>query len=104
MPEAVEPLRRLVRELLDGLLDAIAFTSQIQARHLFQVAGEMGQRAALARALNTRVVVASVGPTCTAALEELGVTPHVAPVRPKMGPMITALGEHLRSRDSPAPN
>jgi uroporphyrinogen-III synthase len=104
MPEAVEPLRRLVRELLDGVLDAIAFTSQIQARHLFQVAGEMGVGTALTRALNTRVVVASVGPTCTAALEELGVTPHVVPARPKMGPMITALGEHLRSRGSAAHN
>ena len=98
MPEAVEPLRRLVRELLDGVVDAIAFTSQIQARHLFRVAEEMGLATALARALNARIVVASVGPTCTAVLQELGVTPHVAPERPKMGPMLTALGEHLRDR------
>jgi uroporphyrinogen-III synthase len=98
MPEAVEPLRRLVHQILDGVVDAIAFTSQIQARHLFRVAEEMGLAVALARALNARIVVASVGPTCTAVLRELGVTPHVAPERPKMGPMVTALGEHLRNR------
>jgi uroporphyrinogen-III synthase len=100
MPEAVEPLQRLIHEILDGGVDAIAFTSQIQARHLFRVAEEMGVAAALARALNARIVVASVGPTCTAVLQALGVTPHVAPERPKMGPMVTALGEHLRNRGS----
>lgn len=98
MPETVEPLRRLVREILEGVVDAIAFTSQIQARHLFRVAEEMGVATALTRALNTRIVVASVGPTCTSILQDLGVTPHVAPERPKMGPMVTALGEHLRNR------
>jgi uroporphyrinogen-III synthase len=104
MPEAVEPLRRLVQDILDGVVDAIAFTSQIQARHLFRVAEEMGLATALARALNARIVVASVGPTCTAVLQELGVTPHVAPERPKMGPMVTALGEHLRNRGSAPPS
>jgi uroporphyrinogen-III synthase len=104
MPEPVEPLRRLVQEILDGGVDAIAFTSQIQARHLVRIAEEMGLATALARALNARIVVASVGPTCTAVLQELGVTPHVAPERPKMGPMVTALGEHLRNRGSAPPS
>jgi uroporphyrinogen-III synthase len=104
MPDAIEPLRRLVREILDGGLDAIAFTSQIQARHLFRVADEMGLATALAGALNARIVVASVGPTCTAVLQELGVNPHVAPGRPKMGPMVTALGEHLRARGGAPPS
>jgi uroporphyrinogen-III synthase len=104
LPDAVEPLRRLVQEILDGVVDAIAFTSQIQARHLFRIAEEMGLATALARALNARIVVASVGPTCTAVLQELGVTPHVAPERPKMGPMVTALGEHLRNRRSAPPS
>jgi uroporphyrinogen-III synthase len=98
MPETVERLRQLVHEILGDAVDAIAFTSQIQARHLFQVAREMGLATALARALNDRIIVASVGPTCTAVLQELGVTPHVAPERPKMGPMVTALGEHLENR------
>jgi uroporphyrinogen-III synthase len=98
MPETVERLRQLVHEILSGVVDAIAFTSQIQARHLFQVARGMGLATALARALNDRIIVASVGPTCTAVLQELGVTPHVAPERPKMGPMVTALGEHLENR------
>ena len=102
MPERVEPLRALVREVLEGRLDAVAFTSQIQARHLFRAAEELGLVMPLARALNRRTVTASVGPTCTAVLRELGVTPHVAPERPKMGPMVAALAQHLRERRTAA--
>ena len=98
MPETVEPLQALVQDVLDGRMDAVAFTSQIQARHLFRVAEELGLVMPLAQALNRRTVTASVGPTCTAVLRKLGVTPHVAPERPKMGPMVAALAEHLRDR------
>ena len=41
MPEDVEPLKTLVRELVDERVDAIAFTSQVQCRHLFQVAADL---------------------------------------------------------------
>jgi uroporphyrinogen-III synthase len=77
-------------------VDAVAFTSQIQARHLFQVAEAMGLAPSLAGALNSRTVVASVGPTCTGALQSFGVTPRVEPERPKMRPMVTALVRHFR--------
>ncbi len=54
----------------------------------------MGAEAALIDALNSRVVVAAVGPVCRAALEEAGIRPHVVPTNPKMGPLIAALAEH----------
>jgi len=95
MPDDVEPLRALVRELIDGRLDAVAFTSQVQCRHLFQVATDLGKSKELANALNSRIVVAAIGPVCAAALKSLGVTPRVLPAHPKMGPMIAALADYF---------
>lgn len=95
MPEDVEPLRLLVREIVGGRVDAVAFTSQVQARHLFRIAEEMELAVDLARSLNSRTAVASVGPTCSGALRSLGVTPRVEPARPKMRPMVTALIAYL---------
>ena len=95
MPEDLAPLQTLVGELIDGAVDAIAFTSQIQCRHLFQVAADMGRRDDLAQALNTRTVVAAIGPVCDAALRTFGVVPRVQPAHPKMGPMVAALADYF---------
>jgi uroporphyrinogen-III synthase len=95
LPEDVQPLRDLVKAAIAGRLDAIAFTTQVQARHLFDIANEMGDRGALTRALRTGVVVAAVGPTCARVLEELGTPPHVVPEQPKMGAMVVALAERI---------
>lgn len=102
LPADTGPLEALIADLEAGRLDAVAFTSQVQVRHLFQVAGDKGRALGLMQALNTRTVVAAVGPTCARALEEVGVTPQVVPEHPKMGPMIVALGKHLRERRAAA--
>jgi uroporphyrinogen-III synthase len=94
LPDDLGPLKTLVQEIIDGRIDAVAFTSQIQCRHLFRVAGDLGLVDPLIQALRN-TVVAAVGPVCAAALHELGVTPDVIPARPKMGPMITALSEYF---------
>lgn len=98
LPEDIQPLRALVRELIDGRVGAIAFTSQVQARHLFHVAAGMGAADVMARVLNVRTVVATIGPTCAAALKALGVTPRVVPDHPKMGHMVMALGRYIQER------
>ena len=90
----------LVRELLEDRIDAVAFTNQIQVRHLFQVAAEMNLADRLKEKLSRGdTVVAAVGPVCAEALQALGVTPDVIPARPKMGPMITALAEYFELTD-----
>lgn len=98
LPEDIRPLRALVREIIVGRVDAIAFTSQVQARHLFHVADGLGAADAMTRALNARTVVAAIGPTCAAALTALGVTPRVVPDHPKMGHMVMALGRCIQER------
>ena len=55
----------------------------------------------LVDALNDRVVVAAVGPTCARTLEELGAPAHVVPEQSKMGPLVLALAKHL---SAPAPS
>ncbi len=98
LPGDLEPLRSLVAELAERRFAAVAFTSQVQARHLFLVARESGRAEALREALRNHTLVAAVGPTCARALEELGAPPHVVPGNPKMGSMITALAERFSRR------
>jgi uroporphyrinogen-III synthase len=98
LPEDVTALRELVGALVAGKLDAIAVTTQVQARHLFLVAESIGATASLRDALRTRVLVVAVGPTSAEMLAELGVPPHVVPSQPKMGPMVLALAEHLAAQ------
>jgi uroporphyrinogen-III synthase len=94
LPEDVEPLRALVRDPASQV-DAIAFTSQIQVRHLFAVAATLGLAPGLAAALNESIIVAAVGPVCADALKQAGVTPDVQPADPKMGPLLTALADYI---------
>jgi uroporphyrinogen-III synthase len=95
LPEDTGPLGEIIEEIIRGEVDAVAFTTQVQVRHLLRIAGAQGREAALIAALNTRSVVAAVGPTCAAALEAAGVVPDVVPTNPKMGPMVLALAAHL---------
>jgi uroporphyrinogen-III synthase len=95
LPEDTSALQHLVDDCMQRRIDAIAFTSQVQVRHLFLVASEMGCGDRLAMALQKNVVVASVGPTCTAVLEGYKVVPHVIPDHPKMGHLMKALADYF---------
>lgn len=98
MPEDTRDLADLVARILAGDIDALAITCQIQFRHLFEVAESLGCGRELIEALNERVVVAAVGPTCAAILRAYGVRRHVMPEHPKMGPLVVALMRHLELR------
>ena len=98
LPDDVRPLESLVAQLIVGRIDAVAFTNQVQVRHLFQVAGRMGRAAALGYAMRHRTVVGSIGPTCSVALHDHGVPPHVVATPPKMRPLVTAVGDALAAR------
>jgi uroporphyrinogen-III synthase len=98
MPDDTDDLARLVLRLIVGEIDALAITCQIQFRHLFDVAASLGRERELVQALNERVVVAAVGPTCSAVLQAHGVRVSVMPDHPKMGPLVLALMRHLEQR------
>jgi uroporphyrinogen-III synthase len=102
LPEDTSGLEGLVSAIIRGDVDALAVTCQIQFRHLFQVAERLGLDKDLVRALNERVVVAAVGPTCHAILQVHGVDVHVMPEHPKMGPLVASLMRYLDHRTAPA--
>ncbi|HEY3236481.1 MAG TPA: uroporphyrinogen-III synthase [Polyangiaceae bacterium] len=95
MPEDTQGLEQLVQSLIQGRVDALAITCQIQFRHLYQISERLGLSRQLVTSLNERVVVAAVGPTCQAMLQAHGVRVQIMPDHPKMGPMVATLMRHL---------
>ena len=96
LPADTSELESLVAHIIEGRLDAIAITCQIQFRHLVRIAQRLGLERDLVRTLNERMVVAAVGPTCQAILQMHGVGVDVMPDHPKMGPLVVALMRHLQ--------
>jgi len=99
MPEDCGPLTALLSDLVDRRMTAIAFTSQIQCRHLFQLARELGKSDDLLEALIDDTIVAAIGPVCAATLRAYGITPDVLPAQPKMGPLVAALTDYIELFD-----
>ena len=96
LPEDTAPLREAVRRIGSGAGGAILFTTSVQVIHLFQIASEEGAETALRAGLE-RMVVASIGPTTTEALEEYGVSPDIEPTHPKMGILVKETAEQWRA-------
>ena len=84
LPEDTAPLREAARRIGEGNAEVVIFTTSIQLTHLFRVAAEAGIDAAVQSNLR-RMVIASIGPTTTEALEEFGLVPDIVPSHPKMG-------------------
>jgi uroporphyrinogen-III synthase len=93
LPEDTGPLRAAVRALCDGTIDIALFTSGIQVHHLFQVAADEGGAERLRAAL-AHVLIASVGPVCSEALQEHGVSADLEPEHPKMGQLVAEVARH----------
>ena len=95
LPEDIAPIQELVCAIVQREVDAVVFTSQVQWKHLRQVASDLGCADALVRSLNTGITVAAVGPICAAVLTDASVPPHIVPENPKMGPLVAALAQHF---------
>lgn len=95
MPEDVAPMTKVVDEAIARRIDAVLFTTQIQCRHLFQIAVDMNKVDALRAALEADVVVAAIGPVCAEALRQLGVRPDVIPGAGNMASLVTAVADYF---------
>jgi uroporphyrinogen-III synthase len=95
LPEDTSGLEGLVQRIMAGEIDALAVTCQVQFRHLFQVAEHRGNGRNLIDALNGRIVIGAVGPTCKAILHAHGVKVDVVPEYPNMAPLVVALMKRL---------
>lgn len=90
LPQDTGPLERLIDALARSAVDAVVFTSAVQVKHLFAVAAQSA-RAAELPALLRGLIVASIGPVCSRALEEHGITPTFEADPPKLGPLVAGL-------------
>jgi uroporphyrinogen-III synthase len=95
LPEDLGPLREAVRRLAAGDFDVVLLTTSMQVVHLLRVAAESGAEDAVRRALG-RAVLASVGPTTSETLHELGLTPDFEPSHPKMGFLVNEIASRAR--------
>ena len=93
LPENIGPLREAARRIAAGEADVILFTTAIQVVHLFRVAGEIGLRDQIERKLPT-MIIGSIGPATTEALEHYDLHPALEPSHPKMGFLVREVAEH----------
>ena len=93
LPTDTTALRHGLDEILAGRVHVAVFTSATQIEHAFRVARDpVALRGAFAR-----LVVASVGPVCSEALDAHGVTVDLESDPPKMGPLVALIAEHAHS-------
>ncbi|MFN8005922.1 MAG: uroporphyrinogen decarboxylase [Terriglobia bacterium] len=108
LPQDTQPLERAIRALIEGECKVALFTNSMQASHLFQVAEQRSLSFALREAL-AKVVVGSIGPSCSQSLHDHGVDIDVEPQEPKMARLVSETAglspqilEMKKNRTSPA--
>jgi uroporphyrinogen-III synthase len=95
LPEDLGPLREAVQRLVAGDFDVVLLTTSMQVVHLLRIAAEEGAEDAVRLALK-RTVLASVGPTTSETLRELGLAPDFEPSHPKMGFLVNEIAARAR--------
>jgi uroporphyrinogen-III synthase len=95
--EDVRPLRRLVDQIVAGLVDCVTFTSAPAVASLLAIAAEEGRQPAVVEALKGQVLAACVGPVTAAPLERLGIA-TVQPARARLGALVRTVVEELPAR------
>jgi len=96
LPHDTAPLRAAIEMLAAGEGDVLVFTNAQQVNNLLTVARELGVEPALRAGLR-RLVVVSIGPTCSETLRAVDFPVDFEPSRPKMGPLAYELAEAAHS-------
>lgn len=76
MPQDLTALLRSIHDIIEGVFDVVMFSNGTQVWHLFKLAYRNNTEDELRRALS-RCVLASIGPSTTAALAEFDLVPHL---------------------------
>ena len=108
LPEDTSPAMKMVEDLAQGKIHALAFTSQPQVGNLLTIASQGSQEQTLRSILASEpvesgsvvigpVVVGSIGPVCTRRLAEEGIRIDVEPEHPHMGNLVMALGDYFQA-------
>ncbi len=103
LPENREPLETGIKKVMNGEIMIAVLTSAIQIRHVLKAASEMGVENEFRKKFKS-LLIASIGPTTSETLQELGFTPGFEPSHPKMGTLAKELGEFFcQSREARGP-
>jgi len=94
LPQDTAPLRAAIDEIRNGGADIVAFTSATQVEHVFKIA--KGEGLGLDSKAFARVLIASIGPVCSEALDRFGLKADFEPGHPKMGHLIDELARRGR--------
>lgn len=95
LPEDTTLLESALQTIANGNADIALFSSAQQVRNVFAVAKSMHSYDDIHRELN-RMLVASMGPITTEALEKFDITVQLEPEHPKMGHIVKSLSEHAK--------
>lgn len=94
-PDDLTPAQRLLDGVLDGSVQALAFTSAPATRNLLTLAGDSTRYPELLHRLRAGApVCACVGPVTAAPLTELGI-PTIQPDRQRLGALVKLLTAHF---------
>ncbi|MFD4196148.1 MULTISPECIES: uroporphyrinogen-III synthase [Amycolatopsis] len=93
-PADLHPAHELLDGVLDGRVDALAFTSAPASANMLNLARERGTYDDLVRALRGDVVCACVGPVTAAPFTDAGV-PTLQPERQRLGALVKLLVAEL---------
>jgi uroporphyrinogen-III synthase len=91
LPEDTAPLKAAILKIVRVQAHVAIFTTALQIDHVLSVAQEIGMATAVRRALSSEIVVASVGPVTSEALERHGIATDISPGHPKLGHLILAV-------------
>jgi uroporphyrinogen-III synthase len=92
LPEDQAPLRAAVNSIIARRIDVALFTTSVQVDHLFRIAEQVGEKAALKAGLEN-VVKASIGPTTSEVLRSYGLSIDLEASHPKMGFLVKEAAE-----------
>jgi uroporphyrinogen-III synthase len=98
LPVDLDPARSLIDATISGRVQAVTFTSAPAVRNMAMIADDAGLLDALVTAFERDVIPVCVGPVCSGAAHEIGITQTVTPDRFRLGPMIRTLTEALVER------
>ncbi len=92
LPDDLQPLKQLIRQILDGNVSTLLITNAVQVDHLFRISDESSSTPQLKQALG-QMVVASIGHVASDRIRQHGLTVDLEPSHPKMGILVKEVSQ-----------
>ncbi|MSR76629.1 MAG: uroporphyrinogen decarboxylase [Candidatus Omnitrophica bacterium] len=94
LPPDTAPLLEAIREIAEGNVQVLMVTSANQIRNMIRLASEHGLEENFRKG-SKQIVIASIGPTATAAIQESGLSVDFEPSHPKMGHLVSEMAQNI---------